>query len=211
VGRAADDPFVGHWFFNAEKSKFGDLVFRIEKSGANRYQFTFTDGNKLTLPADGTTHPNPLGGTASLEQIDGQSLRLFRKRGTDRIMTITAAVDGNSIRVDQTDTLAAGETRTWTAEWQRIEAGQGVIGGWKLKSGDFKMSDGAREMDIEPFGSNGLSFLYPADKYRLDLSSTVNSTPIRVPMWRMAALTSVRASIRKRSGSRGCLMENRGM
>src|SRR3954470_18426612 len=128
VGRAADDPFVGHWFFNAEKSKFGDLVFRIEKSGANRYQFTFTDGSKLTLPADGTTHPDPLGGTASLKQIDGQTLRLFRKRATDRIMTITAAADGRSVRTDQMDTFAAGDKRSSTAEWQRIEPGEGLIG-----------------------------------------------------------------------------------
>ncbi|MFL6415541.1 MAG: hypothetical protein ACJ74Y_07715 [Bryobacteraceae bacterium] len=169
IARAADDPFVGHWAFNPEKSKVDDVIFRISSDGPGRFRFNFSNGTELTLPADGTTHPDPLGGTASLTQVDSRMLRLFRKRATERIMTITVATDGNSIRIDQLDTLAAGDKKSFTGQGERIGPGKGLIGAWKMKLGEFNLPAAAREMDIEPFGTEGLSLLFPADKYRLDI------------------------------------------
>lgn len=163
---AAQDPFAGKWRLNENKSHLTGHTFHIKDSGANRYQITFTDGNSASVIADGTDQPYFRGGTISMKQLDDYAWRVVRKRATTGDWRMTTSSDGNTLTVVQNETLANGKTVRLASKWRRVGAGKGLVGDWESESASMSSSP---EMQIQEFGANGLSFIYPAYKYRLDL------------------------------------------
>lgn len=52
---AADDPFVGTWKLNTEKSQYTGFREDVKDLGGNKYEFAFGD-DKQTIVADGIDH-----------------------------------------------------------------------------------------------------------------------------------------------------------
>src|ERR1700719_2379766 len=54
---AADDPFVGKWKLNQDKSKIAGEQMKIQDLGDNKYKFSFGNVSD-TITADGTDQPS---------------------------------------------------------------------------------------------------------------------------------------------------------
>ena len=63
---AADDPFVGKWKFNPDKSQMNGLDYKIEDAGGGQYKFIFGDDAE-TLTLDGKPHVTKYGDTWSIK------------------------------------------------------------------------------------------------------------------------------------------------
>ena len=77
-------------------------------------------------------------------------------------------------------------------EWQRLGTGKGLVWDWELKSASTNAPSEAERMQIEPFGPDGLSFIYPADRYRVDFKFNGKDYEEKGPNVEQGSTTSAR-------------------
>src|SRR5437764_13255070 len=75
---AADDPFVGKWKLNQEKSKIAGEQMKIADIGDNKYKVSFGDVSN-TITADGTYQPVHCARTMSVTKDGPNSCKMIRK------------------------------------------------------------------------------------------------------------------------------------
>ena len=157
---AADDPFVGKWKLNQEKSKIGGEQMKIKDLGDNKYKFTFGE-NSDTITANGTDQPIHYGRTMSIAKGGPNSLKMVIKLDGKVIdsMTHTLSGDGNTQTVNGTNSKPDGSTSDYTVELKRVGSGSGFGGTWE--STNVKINS-PNEWEIEPSEGNGLTFNIPA-------------------------------------------------
>jgi len=165
-GLAATDPFVGKWKFNLVKSQTAGQWVKVEELGSNKYRFD--DGAApQTLIADGTDQPLEFGGTMSLQKTGETTWKTVSKRD-GRILseaTWTMAPDGKLLTVHATGTRLDGSKFDNEDVMARTIGTTGLAGTWESKS---EKRSSLTVWEIQPY-ENGLSFVYPASKGRLDI------------------------------------------
>ena len=65
---AADDPMVGDWKLNPQKSKLIDEM-KVTSLGGNKYSFDFGAGPPETIVVDGTDQPGNFGTTFAVTAV----------------------------------------------------------------------------------------------------------------------------------------------
>ena len=76
---AADDPFLGKWKLNMEKSKFTGEQTKIEDLGGSKYKWT--SGNVTnTYTADGSDQPTQFGRTVAITPVDANNWKMVIKK-----------------------------------------------------------------------------------------------------------------------------------
>jgi hypothetical protein len=176
---AADDPFCGKWKLDKEKSKFSGEQMKIEDLGDNKFKWSF--GNESdTVTADGTDQPVHFGRTMALSKEGSNSLKMVIKKDGKVInsMTHTLSEDGNTQTIKGTATKPDGTTSDFEVVDKRVGSGSGWTGMWESTKVDFTAPD---EWDIEPNGSDGLTFNTPAYQDTLSMKFDGKEYPEKGP------------------------------
>lgn len=166
--RAADDPFVGKWKLNKEKSKVTGDQMKIEDLGDNKYKWSFGKISD-TVTADGTDQAIHFGRTMSLAKDGDKSLKMVIKKDGKVLssMTHTLSDDGSSQTIKGTDTKPDGTTSDFEVVDKRVGSGSGWTGTWE--STDVKFTS-PEEWEIKPYGAHGLTFYDAAYKETLNIN-----------------------------------------
>ncbi len=164
---AADDPFVGKWKLNQEKSKIAGEQMKIEDLG-DKYKFTFGEVSD-TVTADGTDQPVHYGRTMSITKEGPNGWKMVVKKDGKVIdsMTHTLSDDGNTQTIKGTNTKPDGTTSDYEVVSKRVGSGSGWAGTWESTNVKINSPD---EWDIKPYGAHGLTFDTPAYQDTLNMN-----------------------------------------
>ena len=164
---AATDPFVGKWKVDQSKSKMTGEKATIKDLGGNKITITFGEISD-TIVADGTDQPVHFGRTEAIT-LDGPNTWKFVDKKDGRTLqtaTWTLSPDGKTIKIEGTATRSDGSTSTAQFTLKRIAGASGFAGTWESTSASF---GSPAEFDIQPYESDGLSFVVPAEKDTLSM------------------------------------------
>ncbi len=158
---AATDPFVGKWKLDQSKSKMTGEKGKIEDLGANKFSITFGEISD-TIVADGTDQPVHFGRTESITPDGPNTWKVVDKKDGRTVQTATWSLspDGKAIKIEGTSTRPDGSTSTAQFTMKRLAGASGFAGTWESTSASFGSPD---EFDIQPYESDGLSFVVPAE------------------------------------------------
>jgi len=154
---AADDPFVGKWKLNPQKSKMTDEM-KVTSLGGNKFSFDFGDGNPETIVADGTDQPASSGSTLAVTEVSPDEWRVVRKRDgrVEVRATWTLSNDGKTLHDDFTFIGDSGKTTHLVYVYERKGAGSGFAFDWVSTS---EQLDTVYVVQVRPFEGDGLSFI----------------------------------------------------
>jgi hypothetical protein len=164
---ASDNPFVGKWKLNMEKSKVTGEQTKIEDLGGNKYKWT--SGNVTnTYTADGTDQPTQFGNTIAITPVDANNWKMVIKKDGRVLssMTHTLSPDGKTQTIKGTGYKPDGTTDDFTVTMKKISGGAGWGGTWEDTDVKFTSPD---EWEIQPYEGEGLSFNSPAYKDTLSM------------------------------------------
>jgi len=164
---AADDPFLGKWKLNVDKSKFTGEQTKIEDLGGSKYKWT--SGNVTnTYTADGTDQPNQFGNTVAITAVDANNWKMVIKKDGRVLssMTHTLSADGKMQTIKGTGNKPDGTTDDFTVVMKKVSGGSGWGGTWEDTDVKFTSPD---EWEIQAYEGDGLSFNTPAYKDTLSM------------------------------------------
>jgi hypothetical protein len=164
---AAKDPFVGKWKLNQSKSKMTGEQVKIEDLGGNKFTIAMGDISD-TLVADGTDQPVHFGRTESITQDGPNTWKVVLKQDGRALftMTWTLSPQGKTMNIATTGTRPDGSTFSEHMATRRVAGTSGFAGTWESTSVKIGSPD---EFDIEPYESDGLSFVVPAESDTLSM------------------------------------------
>ena len=159
---AADDPFVGKWKLDPSKSILTD-VMKVSAAGANKYALDLGGGSAETILADGTDQPGIFGTTLSVTVQAPDAWKVVRKRDGRTLVTglWKLSEDGKTLKDHFTANQADGSTFGLDYVYQRTAGTSGFSGTWESTS---EKVNSVYEVQIQPYGDDGLSFVTPARK-----------------------------------------------
>jgi hypothetical protein len=159
---AADDPFAGKWKLDPSKSKLTDEM-KVKGAGANKYALDLGGGSWETVVADGTDQPGIFGTTLSVTVNGPDAWKVVRKRNGRTLVTgiWKLSQDGQTLTDTFTANQADGSTFRLDYVYQRTAGTSGFPGTWESTS---EKVDSVYEVQIQPYGDDGLSFVTPARK-----------------------------------------------
>ena len=166
---AAEDPFVGKWVSNPQKSPLPTITYKIRDLGGGRLALTGSTGETTELKADGVALDSPSGGKVSLKKV-GERDWLLTRTSPPMSRTYTISPDDKTLTLTDTYTNKDGTTEKTEFAYARTSPGKGFIGEWRSVRSKRLTSEKGRETIIEPYGKDGLSFVSPSDNTRLDLN-----------------------------------------
>jgi hypothetical protein len=164
---AANDPFVGKWKLDPEKSKLSDEM-KVAAAGANKYIFDFGSGQAETIVVDGTDQPGLFGTTLSVTAEAPDTWKVVRKKDGRTMLTgiWKLSADGRNLTDTFTSYQANGSTRRLDYVYTRATSGSGFVGIWQSTS---EKVESAYEIEIQPYQGDGLSFVNAAQASTLNM------------------------------------------
>jgi hypothetical protein len=153
---AADDPMVGDWKLNPQRSKLTDEM-KVTNLGGNKYSFDFGGGNPETIVVDGTDQRANFGTTFAVTEVSPDEWTGVRKKdGRVEIKGIwKLSKDGNTLHDDFTSIAENGKTIHLVYVYQRRGGGSGFAGDWVSTN---EQVDTVYALQVRPFEGDGLSF-----------------------------------------------------
>ncbi len=176
---AADSSMVGKWKLNPDKSTLTGLQEKIEDLGGGKFKFTFGDDEE-TIVMDGKEHAAKYGGMWSVKKEGPNSWKSVRTRDgkVTSTSTWTVSEDGQIFTSTTDGTRADGSTFNSVFKAKRIAGSSGLAGTWEST----EMKPGSpTEWEIATYDGDGLSFITPANKERLDLKFDGKDYPDKGP------------------------------
>ena len=132
---AADDPFVGKWKLNPDKSQMNGLDYKIEDAGGGQYRFIFGDDVE-TLTLDGKGHVTKYGDTWSIKATGPSSWESTTER--DGKVTSkskwTVSADNQTFTSLDENMRPDGSTGKTEAVFKRTGGTTGLVGTWQTTS-----------------------------------------------------------------------------
>jgi hypothetical protein len=152
---AADDPMVGDWKLNPQKSKLVDEM-KVTSEGGNKYSFDFGAGTPEAIAVDGTDQPGIFGTTLAVTAASADRWTVIRKKnGRIEVTGIwTLSKDGKTLHDDYTETDGGGKTTHLDYLYERRAGGPGFDGDWVSTS---EQMDTVYVMHVRPFEGDGIS------------------------------------------------------
>lgn len=153
---AADDPMVGDWKLNPQKSQLIDEM-KVTSQGENRYSFDFGGGSPETVVVDGTDQPGNFGTTLAVTAVSPAEWRVVRKKGGRVEVTgIWTLSKEGTLHDDYTETSDDGKTNHMVYVYERRGEGAGFAGDWVSTSAQM---DTAYLVQVRPYEGGGLSMI----------------------------------------------------
>ena len=172
---ATDSPFVGKWKLNPSKSKLTDIM-KVEVAGENRYAITFAPGAVDTVVADGSDQPGLRGTTLSVSVESPERWKVVRKKDGRILLSAiwTLSNDGKMLNDAFTGYQPDGSKLVMHYGYERTAGQSGFVGTWESASEDV---NSVVEVQIEPYRSDGLSFINPAQRSTQSINFDGNDYP----------------------------------
>ena len=159
---AADNPFAGKWKLNPSRSTLFDEM-KVAAAGANKYTFDFGGGNPETIVTDGTDQAGMFGTTLAVTVEGPRSWKVVRKKDGRMLVTgdWTLSEDGTKLTDHFTGFRADGSTTSMDYVYSRTGGGSGFAATWDSTT---EQMNSVYEFQIQPYETDGLSIISPADK-----------------------------------------------
>jgi hypothetical protein len=156
---AANDPMVGEWKLNSQKSKLMKDEMKVTRLGGNKYSFDFGGGHPETIVVDGTDQAGNGGTTFAVTAVSPEEWRGVRKKdGRVEITGIwTLSKDGNRLHDDFTGVEDNGKTIHLIYVYERKGGGTGFAGDWVSTS---EQIDTAYVVKMQAYEGDGLSIVF---------------------------------------------------
>jgi hypothetical protein len=178
----AADPFVGKWVLNQKKSPPPTINYGIKDLGDNRYALTGSAGQTTKIKADGVTIDSPFGGTVSFKKMNDGTWQMIRDSPGHLVRIYATSPDGKTLKITDHYTSAAGGSQQTEVAYRRMDAaGKGIVGEWQSVSATVSSQGAIGDLAIEPYGKDGMSFIWPSSKARLDLNFDGKSYVVQGP------------------------------
>jgi hypothetical protein len=154
---AAEDPMVGDWKLNPQKSKLID-VMKVASLGENKYSFDFGGGDPLIAVADGTDQPGNFGITIGVTINAPNKWTVVRKKDGKVLATgvWTLARDGSTLTDHFTAARPNGDTTSLDYVYKREGGGSGFAGTWVSAS---EQVNSTIVIKVRVWETDGLSFI----------------------------------------------------
>lgn len=154
---AADDPMVGDWKLNPQKSTLTDMM-KVGSLGGNKFSFDFGGGNPEIAVADGTDQPGHFGTMIAVNVNAPDKWTFVRKKDGKVLVTgvWTLSRDGNTLNDHFTGTQANGNSTSLDYVYQRTGGGSGFMGTWVSSS---ERVNSVVVLKVRTWGGDGLSFI----------------------------------------------------
>jgi hypothetical protein len=174
---AADDPFVGKWKLNPDKSALTDQM-KVEVVGESKYALTFAGSDAETVVADGTDQPALFGSTLSITIEQPDTWKVVRKVNGRTIITATwkLSEDGKTLTDNFTGNQADGSTLSLNFVYKRTAGASGFPGTWESTN---EKVNSVFEIEIRPYEDDGLAFITPAQQTTLNMNFPEIVAPVR--------------------------------
>jgi hypothetical protein len=158
----ANDPFVGKWKLDVSRSTIVDGM-RIDALGPNKYAFSFEDGPRETIVADGTDQPGLPGTTLAVKAEGPLTLTVVRKKAGRTIVSAhwKLSPDGRTLRDSFTGLQPDGSKATTDYLYRRMAGTSGFAGDWESTTKPVGLT---LELEIQPYDNKGLSFVSSGSK-----------------------------------------------
>lgn len=165
---AQNDPFVGTWLFNEQKSPKPTIRYAIKDLGGQRYALTGSTGVTVRIKADGVPIQSAPGTTVSFKQVDKHDWEMTRNDGLKMVRTYNVSPDDKTLTLHDVFTGGDDHFET-TTKYARLSPGAGIFGQWQSVSMERRVTGERLKLLIAPFDSGGLSFSIPSHRHLSDL------------------------------------------
>lgn len=191
---AADDPFVGKWKLNPSQSRFPDEM-KVTAAGENKYAFDFGGGNPETIVIDGTDQPGVSGTTLAVTSEGPDTWKVVRKQDGRTLLTGTwkLSEDGKTLTDLYRENQPDGSILSMDYVYQRTTPGSGFAATWDSVS---EKMNSPYELQIQPYESDGLTFITPADHRTRNLKFDGKDYPNTGPNARPGSMSGRRVNER---------------
>jgi hypothetical protein len=154
---AADDPMVGDWKLNPDKSKLTD-VMNVESLGGNKYSFDFGGGDPEIAVADGTDQPGHFGTTIEVIVGAPDEWTFVRKKEGKVLVTgiWTLSKDGSTLKDHFTAARPNGDSTSLDYVYSRSGGGSGFAGRWVSLS---ERVNSEIVLKVQAWEGDGFSFI----------------------------------------------------
>jgi hypothetical protein len=153
---AADDPMVGDWKLNPQKSTLVDEM-KVASLGGNKFSFDFGGPSSESIVADGTDQPGIVGTTfAVTPQSPDQWLVVRKKDGRVLIRAIWTLAKDGTLHDDYTQLGDNGKTTHLLYVYGRKGGGTGFAGDWVSTS---EKLETVYVVEVRPYQEDGLSII----------------------------------------------------
>jgi len=156
---AAEDPMIGSWKLNPQKSKLTDEM-KISSLGGNKYSFDFGGGDPEVAVADGTDQPGYSGMTIAVIVGGPENWTFVRKKDGKVLVTgvWTLSSNGSTLTDHFTANRPNGGTTSLDYIYERRGGGQGFAGDWVSTT---EQVNSVYVMHVKAFEGDGLAFVTP--------------------------------------------------
>ena len=156
LARATEDPFVGKWKLNPSRSKLTD-VMKVTEAGDKKFTFDLGGGAE-TIIADGSDQPGIFGTTLAVTDMGHNTWQVVRKRDGRTLLTgiWKLSADSGTMTDSYTANRPDGSKSSVEYVYKRKSGNSGFAGTWESIS---EQVNSVFELQIQPFESDGLSFL----------------------------------------------------
>ncbi|MGA8026007.1 MAG: hypothetical protein WB992_02605 [Bryobacteraceae bacterium] len=160
---AADNPFVGTWKLNPQKSSFtGDtMTYTAGDGGEMKYS---GGGLSYTFKPDGTERAGLLGEMVAWKQLDDHTWEVAHKTKGKVTATETLKLSDDGKTLDDTfkGTRPNGESFEDKVVYERTSGDSGILGTWKST----KIQIGSPErLELKAYDGDGITFYSPEEKF----------------------------------------------
>jgi hypothetical protein len=167
---AQNDPFVGTWVYNAEKSPKPTIRYAIKDLGSDHYALTGSSGETTEIKADGISIRSPSGDTVSFKKQDDHTWRMDRVDTRTMVRTYTVSSDDKTLTLVDIFTAPDGGRDKTITTYARLAPGHSIYGEWQSISLVEENSGKPESFIIERYGREGLSFSFPSTKQRTQMN-----------------------------------------
>ena len=154
---ADDDPMVGNWQLNPQKSTLID-VMKVESLGGNKYSFDLGGPDPEIAVADGTDQPGHFGIMIAVSIDAPDKWTVVRKKDGKVLVTAvwTLSGDGSTLTDHFTASRANGDSTSLDYVYKRKGGGSGFAGTWVSSS---EQVNSVVVLKVRTWNGDGLSFI----------------------------------------------------
>jgi len=162
----AENPFVGTWKLNQQKSHLTGSTLKFSSAGNGMLRETVAEGS-YTFKTDGKSYPALFGDTENWEALSGHSWKvaIHGQGGYTYTETLNISDDGKSLTSTVEGTNPDGSAIHDTTVFTRIAGGKGLVGTWKSTAVK-RSSD--RTLEFAANGNDGITWKLPEIKATLN-------------------------------------------
>jgi hypothetical protein len=162
---ALNDPFVGTWVYNPQKSPKPTVKYTIKELGDGRYSLTGSTGTTVEIKANGVPIKTPSGATVSFKKLDDHDWEMVRDDGEKLVRIYNISADDKTLTLHDLVSGTTGDNYELTTKYERLRPNKGISGEWQSVSMEEKTQGKVPQMIITPFDDGGLSFSVPSRKH----------------------------------------------